>query len=203
MRLHDLTDAQWTTIEPFIPKQQPDPGRKRNDARRTPNGILFALKTGCTWERIWQALLSQLDTQGKLEWARAFLDGSVVPAKTGNLASTKRRMVVADGQGLPIGVYVASAQPHESQLAEATLATVRVPQKRGRPRTRRKHWSQTELTTAVTSPGDCVDGASSRPSRPLSAASAGKSNAALPGWTTVAGWSCATTALWIIIAPFV
>jgi len=47
-------------------------------------------------------------------------------------------MVVADGHGLPIGLHVASAQPHESQLAEATLATVRVPQKRGRPRTRPK-----------------------------------------------------------------
>ena len=45
-------------------------------------------------------------------------------------------MVVADGQGLPIGLHVASAQPHESQLADATLATVRVPQPRGRPRTR-------------------------------------------------------------------
>jgi transposase len=45
-------------------------------------------------------------------------------------------MVVADGQGLPIGLYVESARPHESQLVEATLATVRVPQRRGRPRTR-------------------------------------------------------------------
>ena len=47
-------------------------------------------------------------------------------------------MVVADGHGLPIGLYVDSAQPHESQLADATLATVRVPQPHGRPRTRPK-----------------------------------------------------------------
>ena len=47
-------------------------------------------------------------------------------------------MVVADGQGWPIGLSVESAQPHESQLVEATLATVRVPQRRGRPRTRPK-----------------------------------------------------------------
>ena len=44
--------------------------------------------------------------------------------------------MVAEGNGLPIGLYVESARPHESQLAEATLATGRVPQKRGRPRTR-------------------------------------------------------------------
>jgi transposase len=47
-------------------------------------------------------------------------------------------MVVADGHGLPMGLYVDSAQPHERQLADATLATVRVPQPRGRPRTRPK-----------------------------------------------------------------
>lgn len=47
-------------------------------------------------------------------------------------------MVVADGHGLPIGLHVDSARPHESQLVDATLATVRVPQKRGRPRTRPK-----------------------------------------------------------------
>ena len=30
-------------------------------------------------------------------------------------------VVVADGQGLPVGVHVCSASPHESTLAEATL----------------------------------------------------------------------------------
>ena len=47
-------------------------------------------------------------------------------------------MIIADGQGLPIGLHVASAQPHESTLAVLTLATVKVPQRRGRPRTRPK-----------------------------------------------------------------
>jgi transposase len=45
-------------------------------------------------------------------------------------------MVVADGRGLPIGLHVASARPHECTLAEPTLATISVPQRRGRPRTR-------------------------------------------------------------------
>lgn len=48
-------------------------------------------------------------------------------------------MIVADGNGLPIGLLVASAQPHESTLAEATLQTIRVPRRgRGRPKTRPK-----------------------------------------------------------------
>jgi transposase len=47
-------------------------------------------------------------------------------------------MVVAEGHGVPIGLPVASARPPETQLADATLATIRVPQQRGRPRTRPK-----------------------------------------------------------------
>jgi transposase len=47
-------------------------------------------------------------------------------------------MVVADGNGLPIGIYVTSAQPHESQLARMTMESVCVPQKRGRPKNRPK-----------------------------------------------------------------
>lgn len=45
-------------------------------------------------------------------------------------------MVVVDGQGLPLGLHVDSAQPHELTLAPQALATVRVPQRRGRPKTR-------------------------------------------------------------------
>ena len=45
-------------------------------------------------------------------------------------------MVVTDGNGLPIGLHLASARPHELTLARATLETVRVPRRRGRPRKR-------------------------------------------------------------------
>jgi transposase len=115
MSRHDLTDAQWTIIEPLIPPQKSGPGRKRSDDRRTLNGILFVLKTGCpwadvppvygapatcwrrfqvwcrdgTWERMWRMLLGQLDARGTLEWAQAFLDGSFVPAKKGAPASAR------------------------------------------------------------------------------------------------------------------
>jgi transposase len=117
MSRHEITDAQWAVIEPLIPKQKPGPGRKRNNDRQTLNGILVVLKTGCpwedvprvygspatcwrrfrrwaadgSWEQIWRALLSQLDAHGKLEWTRAFLDGSLVPAKKGELGSATRR----------------------------------------------------------------------------------------------------------------
>jgi transposase len=121
MSRHEITDAQWAVIEPLIPKQKPGPGRKRNNDRQTLNGILVVLKTGCpwedvpraygspatcwrrfrhwardgTWEQIWRALLGQLNAQGKLEWAQAFLDGSFVPAKKGVPASARRKSVRA------------------------------------------------------------------------------------------------------------
>jgi IS5 family transposase len=50
-------------------------------------------------------------------------------------------MVVVDSNGLPIGLHVDSAQRHELKLADATLATIRVPKphgKRGRAKTRPK-----------------------------------------------------------------
>ena len=44
-------------------------------------------------------------------------------------------MVLADGQGIPLGVSLHSASPGETQLAPETLATVRVGRRaRGRPR---------------------------------------------------------------------
>jgi transposase len=85
----------------------PKRGRPRAQDRRTLNGILYVLRTGCRWhdlppeygspvtcwrrldqwqmdgiwERIWRAFLSTLDKQGKLDWRWAFLEGSFVPAK--------------------------------------------------------------------------------------------------------------------------
>lgn len=79
------------------------------DDRKVVEGILYVLRTGCrwqdmprafgayvtawrrlrrweeegVWEGIWQALLGALDEQGKIEWTRAFLDGSFVPQKRG------------------------------------------------------------------------------------------------------------------------
>jgi transposase len=43
-------------------------------------------------------------------------------------------MVLVDGEGLPLGVRLESASPSEVNLAEATLAEVRVPRAKGRPR---------------------------------------------------------------------
>lgn len=86
-------------------------GRPRAHDRKTLNGVLYVLRTGCRWqdvpreygspatcwrrlrrweeegiwERIWRGLLALLDEQEKLECSRAFLDGCFIPAKKGEL----------------------------------------------------------------------------------------------------------------------
>jgi len=62
--------------------------------------------------------------------------GGFAVGKTKRGKGTKA-VVLADGEGIPLGVFLASATPNEVTLAEPTLATVRVPRRgRGRPRMR-------------------------------------------------------------------
>ena len=108
----DLTDMQWAVILPLLPPRART-GRPRADDRRTVDGILYVLRSGCrwqdlprrygapttvwrrlrtwaeqgVWERIWRAALTALDAHGRLDWSRAFLDGSFVAAKRGAAAS--------------------------------------------------------------------------------------------------------------------
>ncbi|HEY7092764.1 MAG TPA: IS5 family transposase [Ktedonobacterales bacterium] len=106
-RIH-LTESQWSFIQPLLPPPART-GRPRANDRRTIEGILYVLITGCrwqdlpreygasttvwrrlkrwheegVWERMWRAALATLDQQGKLDWSMAFLDGSFAPAKKG------------------------------------------------------------------------------------------------------------------------
>jgi putative transposase len=48
----DLTDAQWRLIERLIPPAQPG-GRPRSvDMREVVNGILYLVRTGCSWRQL-------------------------------------------------------------------------------------------------------------------------------------------------------
>jgi len=110
MRKVEITDEHWRRLEPLLPPRRRGRARPRANDRKTLNGILYVLRTGCRWgdvpskygspttcwrrlraweesgiwERIWRLLLGWLDEQGKLQWDRAFLDGSFVPAKKGD-----------------------------------------------------------------------------------------------------------------------
>src|SRR5258707_639926 len=153
-----LTDCQW----PFIHRMLPPPahtGRPRANDRRTIEGILYILITGCrwqdlprdygapttvwrrlkwwgeegVWDRIWRAALATLDRHGQLDWTMAFLDGSFVPAKRGGekVGLTKKGkgtkwMLVVDGNGVPLGFHLDSANRAEVRLAQQTLDTIKV-----------------------------------------------------------------------------
>jgi transposase len=163
-----LTDKQWGVIQPLLPPPAWT-GRPRADDRRTVEGILYVLITGCrwqdlpreygapttvwrrlkrwgetgVWERIWRAALAVLDVQGKLDWSMAFLDGSFVPAKNGgeHVGLTKKGkgtkwMLVVDGNGLPLGFHLDSANRAEVRLAQQTLDTIKVTRPHGRPKQR-------------------------------------------------------------------
>ncbi len=106
MKRTKLADEQWKRLKPMLPPRRPR-GRPRADDRKTLSGILYALRTECrwqdvpqeygspttywrrlgaweedgTWEKIWRKLVGLLDGQQKIEWAKAFLHGSFVPAK--------------------------------------------------------------------------------------------------------------------------
>ena len=93
------------------------------------------------------AALAALDQQGKLDWSMAFLDGSFAPAKKGGekVGLTKKGkgtkwMLVVDGNGLPLGFHLDSANKAEVKLAEQTLDTIRVARPRGRPKRRPRSW---------------------------------------------------------------
>ncbi len=44
---YDLTDFEWSIIEPVLPKGRPGPRRKED--RRVMNGIFWVLRTGAPW----------------------------------------------------------------------------------------------------------------------------------------------------------
>src|SRR5207237_6507474 len=115
----DLTDEQWKTLDPLIPKP-----RRRGDGRGRPwksrrsvlNGILCVLRTGAPWAditerypsfqtchrrfqqwvrsgvmtRIMTALARELSTRGAIDVREAFIDATFAPAKKGGARSEKR-----------------------------------------------------------------------------------------------------------------
>jgi len=101
-----LTNQQWEKIRPLLPPERPARGRPNHSHRRIINGILWLIRTGVPWrdlppwfgpwgtvssrfyrwqaagiwQRVLQALQSQADQQGQLDWTLHFVDGSVVRA---------------------------------------------------------------------------------------------------------------------------
>jgi transposase len=108
-----VPDALWERIEPLLPTERPKPrgGRPPKPDRAVLTGILFVLRTGIPWEylpkemgcgsgmtcwrrlrdwnnagiwvRLYEVILDELGSRGEIDWSRAALDASSVPAKGG------------------------------------------------------------------------------------------------------------------------
>jgi transposase len=48
----DLTDAEWTLVEPFILPAKRGGRRRTVDVREVLNGLLYVLATGCQWRAL-------------------------------------------------------------------------------------------------------------------------------------------------------
>ena len=52
----DLTDAQWALIAPLIPPAEPGGRERAVDLHEIFNGILYVLRSGCSWRMLPQDL---------------------------------------------------------------------------------------------------------------------------------------------------
>src|SRR5271169_4914486 len=48
----DLTDDEWSHVEPLIPPAKRGGNRRHVDVREVVNGIMYVLSTGCQWRAI-------------------------------------------------------------------------------------------------------------------------------------------------------
>ncbi|GHO42190.1 hypothetical protein KSX_03530 [Ktedonospora formicarum] len=48
----DLTDEQWDRLEPLLPPLAQWSPRERVERREIINGILYVLRTGCSWRQM-------------------------------------------------------------------------------------------------------------------------------------------------------
>ena len=114
----DLTDAQWTVLEPLLQEQRRDDGRGRpwREAREVLNGILWILRTGAPWQDLpnryppyqtchrrfqqWQRsgrlsavlrlLLQDLMDRGKINLEEGSIDATFSAAKKGAVELVQR-----------------------------------------------------------------------------------------------------------------
>jgi transposase len=121
-----ITDELWAVIEPLLPPEPKKlrGGRPRIPNRDVLRGILFVLATGLPWEylppemgcgsgmtcwrrlkewheagvwqRLHQVLLDRLGEADRIDWSRASLDSSSVPAEKGAMKPGRIQRIAAN-----------------------------------------------------------------------------------------------------------
>jgi transposase len=92
MEFRELSDEQWQFIQPLLPLRART-GRPRADDRRTLNGILYVLVTGCRWmdmpkeygshKTAWRRLLELGYQAGRLKLGAVAVDATTIEARKG------------------------------------------------------------------------------------------------------------------------
>ena len=120
-----VPDDFWAEVEPLLPPEEPKPkgGRPPVPNRAALTGIVFVLKSGIPWEMLpqemgcgsgmtcwrrlrdwqqaglWESLLSKildkLGLAGQIDWSRASVDSSSIPAPGGALRQGQIRRIGA------------------------------------------------------------------------------------------------------------
>ena len=120
-----VSDELWLMLEPLLPPEPPKPkgGRPPVPNRAALTGILFVLRSGIPWQmlpaemgcgsgvtcwrrlRDWQQagvwdrlhreLLRRLREADRIDWSRACVDSTAVPAKKGEPRSGRTRRTAA------------------------------------------------------------------------------------------------------------
>lgn len=141
IRRHELTDDQWTTLEPLLPPEKPPTGKPNLPHRRVLNGILWRVRTGApwpgalwalperygtwqtvysrfrrwqlagVWDRVLAALQADADARGDLDWSLHFLDGTVIRAHP-HAAGAKKGAAIK-----PWGAARVAARPSSTSAA--------------------------------------------------------------------------------------
>jgi transposase len=116
MHRHQLTDEQWSAVQPLIPRSTARTGRPASDRRLMADGLFWILATGAPWRDLperfgpWQtvydhfrkwrksgvfaaiieALQVKLDNQGYIDWELWCVDGANVRAARAAAGADKK-----------------------------------------------------------------------------------------------------------------
>jgi transposase len=130
----DLTDEEWSLVEPLIPLGKPGGGKRTVNMREVMNGLMYILSTGCQWraipkdlppkstvydyfdlwtydgtlDRVHHALYQQCREQGQREASptAAIIDSqSVKSAEKGGPASIRRDTMQARRSRARSGIF--------------------------------------------------------------------------------------------------
>ena len=184
MRRYELTDTQFELLKPYFPPSG-TVGHPWAEHRRVLNGIFWKLRTGApwrdtperygpwqtlydrfvwwrrdgTWNRMLEALQTELDATGQLDWEQWNIDGTSIRATRASAGAradgqdsdepsdhalgravggfSSKLHLVSDGTGRPLNATLTKGQAHESTQFEATVAPIAI--KRRRTNRMRRH----------------------------------------------------------------